>query len=351
MAYFSIQDVAIKGISAVVPKTSVSNRDLEEYSQEEMERLVSVIGIEHRRVAAGHQCASDLCVAAAEKLITELNWDKKDIDVLFFVTQTPDYSLPGSSMHMVERLGLTSSCASFDINQGCAGYVYGLSLISSFMSAGKIKKGLLVVGDTITKLISPLDKSLLPIFSDAGTATALELDMTATKMTFNTSTFGRDYESIIVPKGGSRFPLTENSFEYKIDESNNQRKEFQLVMKGMNVFTFSIGKVAPHVKELLAKAEQNSEEIHHFVFHQANRLILESISEKLKIEKSKVPSSLKNYGNTSGATIPLTIVTELGKEGRIPDSTMLLSGFGVGLSMASAIVNFKGVICPKMIEV
>lgn len=350
MAYFSIQNVAIKGIAAVVPKTTVFNKELSGYTQEEIDRLISTIGIESRRVANMHQCASDLSVTAAEKLITELKWDKKEIEVLFFVTQTPDYSLPGTSMHISERLGLSANCACFDINQGCAGYVYGLSLISSFMSAGKIKKGLLLVGDTITKLISPHDKSLLPIFSDAGTATALELDDTATNMIFNTATFGKEYESIIVPQGGARFPLTESSFEYKLDGTDNRRKGFQMVMKGMNVFTFSIGKVAPHVNELLLKSEQATEGIDYFVFHQANRLILESISEKLKINPAKVPSSLKNYGNTSGATIPITIVTELGKEGNIPDSTMLLSGFGVGLSMASAIVNFRGAICPDVIE-
>lgn len=350
MAFFSIEQVAIKGISAAVPQTKVSNLKLEGYSEEETKRLISTIGIENRRIAANGLCASDLCVAAADKLIKDLNWNRNEIDLVLFVTQTPDYTIPGSSLQIIERLGLPASCAGFDINQGCAGYVYGLSLISSFMSASGLKKGLLLVGDTISQLVSPLDKSLVPIFSDAGTATALELDGSAKPIPFNTSSFGQSYNAIMVPEGGARQPFNGHSFDYKTIEPGVQRKGIHLLMQGMNVFTFSIGKVAPHVKELLSQSKQDSAEIDYFVFHQANRLILESIAAKLNINLARVPSSLKNFGNTSGATIPLTIVTELNKAGYIPDSTMLLSGFGVGLSMASAIVNFKGVICSPLIE-
>jgi 3-oxoacyl-[acyl-carrier-protein] synthase III len=335
MAFFSIQHIKISGISAAVPKNTVSNFDLEGFTKDELEKLISTVGIENRRVAPQYMCASDLCITAAENLITELKWNKADIDVLFFVSQTPDYILPGSSMHIAERLSLQKSCITFDINQGCAGYVYGLSLITSFMSASKLSKGLLLVGDTITKLISKNDKSLSPIFSDCGTATALNYDALTPKIDFNISSEGKDFEAIIVQEGGARKPNGSNK---------------NLAMKGLDVFNFSLKKVVPNVEELLNKSNQTINNIDYFVFHQANKLILEAISKKLNIEKNKVPSTLKNFGNTSGATIPLTIVSNLNKNGNIVNSKILLSGFGVGLSLASAIINFNEVICCEIIE-
>ena len=350
MAFFSIANVQVKGIAAAVPKAVVSNYDLQGHEREELEKLITTLGIENRRVAPAGQCASDLCIAAASNLIEKLNWDKSEIEALFFVTQTPDHHLPGTSMHIQARLGLPKSCVTFDINQGCAGYVYGLSLISGFMSASNIKKGLLLVGDTITSLISPLDRSLLPIFSDCGTVTALEFDSNAGKMEFNTSSEGNDFEAIIVPEGGARQPFHDDSFRYKNDEGDIQRKGFHLAMKGLDVFNFSLKKVSPNVEVLLNNSKHEVDTIDHFVFHQANRLILEAIGKKLSIPAEKMPSSLKNYGNTSGASIPLTIVSTLRKEDKITDGRLLLSGFGVGLSLASAVVDFKIVVCPQIIE-
>ena len=350
MAFFSIAHIAVKGISAAVPKTSASNFELEGYEEEEIKKLVATLGIENRRVAEQGLCASDLCIAAAEKLINELKWDKSDIEALFFVTQTPDYHLPGTSMHIQEKLGLPKSCVTFDINLGCAGYVYGLSLISGFMSSSKIKKGLLLVGDTITSLISPFDKSLIPLFADAGTATALMYDTQAEVLEFNISSEGNDFEAIIIPAGGARKPLTGEAFEYCDYDGGIKRKGTHLAMKGLDVFNFSLKKVAPNVETLFEKSTHTKNGIDSFVFHQANRLILEAISKKLDLDAAKVPSSLKDYGNTSGASVPLTIVTNLRNENKIKDSRILLSGFGVGLSLASAIVNFKNVVCPGLIE-
>ncbi|MCC6372472.1 MAG: ketoacyl-ACP synthase III [Bacteroidia bacterium] len=350
MAFFSIANIALKGISAAVPKTVASNSTLQGYSPEELQKLISTLGIQQRRVAQAEQCASDFCMAAANQLINELNWNRSEIDVLFFVSQTPDHTLPGTSMYIQEKLGLSKSCATFDINQGCAGYVYGLSLISSFMSASGLKKGLLLVGDTITRLISPHDRSLLPIFSDCGTATALEFDKSAQQLNFNISTEGADYQTIIVPEGGARFPINQNSFEYKQTEGNIQRQGHHLAMKGLDVFNFSLKKVTPNVEELLLQSYLSTSNIDYFVFHQANQLILEALTKKLGLDSSKVPSSLKEFGNTSGATIPLTIVTNMSAQNRLIDCKMVLSGFGVGLSLASAVVNFNQVLCPVLIE-
>lgn len=351
MAFFEIDHVLVNGIAASVPKNEVSNRNLAGYEAAENEKLIATLGIENRRVATQEQCASDFCISAANNLISDLGWKKSEIEVLFFVTQTPDYLLPGTSLNLQERLGLPKSCVTFDINQGCAGFVYGLSLISSFMSASGLKKGLLLVGDTITKLISPFDQSLLPIFSDCGTATALTLDKEAPKMSFNISSEGDAYDAIIVPEGGARHPLQNESLDYRNFDGNIKRKGIHLSMKGLDVFNFSLKKVCPNVEELLRKSELTGDNIDYFVFHQANRLILEAVSKKLGISKEKVPSSLRNYGNTSGATIPLTILCNLrNKNNKVPDSKMLLSGFGVGLSLASAVVEFKNVTCSPISE-
>lgn len=351
MAFFTINQVAIRGISAAVPKNNVSNYELSGFEKEELQKLVSTIGIENRRVALSQQCASDLCVGAAQKLMQELKWSPNEIKVVFFVSQTPDYPVPGTSMHILERLKVPASCVAFDINQGCAGFVYGLSLISAFMASSKLKKGLLLVGDTITKLISPYDKSLLPIFADAGTATALEFDTKAKPMIFNTSSDGAAYDAIIVPQGGARVPLDESSFEYNHVGNAGKRKSYHLKMKGLDVFNFSLKKVTPNIEELLNKSGQSPEILDYFVLHQANRLILESIAKKLNVPINKVPSSLKDYGNTSGATIPITIASQLRQENKIVNSNLLLSGFGVGLSIASAVVNFNEVICPEIIDI
>jgi 3-oxoacyl-[acyl-carrier-protein] synthase-3 len=218
------------------------------------------------------------------------------------------------------------------------------------MSASGLKKGLLLVGDTITSLVSPLDKSLVPIFSDCGTATALAFDSDAKKIEFNTSSEGGDFEAIMVPEGGARKPFHEGSFQYSDYGNSIRRKGFHLAMKGLDVFNFSLKKVAPNVEALLSQSTHSITSIDHFVFHQANRLILEAIGKKLNIAADKIPSSLKDFGNTSGATIPLTIASQLRKGGRVRDSKLLLSGFGVGLSLASAIVEFKDVTCPEIIE-
>lgn len=350
MAFFSIAHVSLKGISAAVPRQRVSNFDLAHEDKEELQKLISTLGIEERRVSSPSQCASDLCVAAAEKLLTELRWERSEIDAVFFVTQTPDYQLPGTSLHIQERLGLPKSCVTFDINQGCAGYVYGLSLASSFLSASGLKKALLLVGDTITKLISPHDQSLLPLFSDCGTASALEFDAEAKPLYFNMTSEGENFDKIMVSDGGARNLFSEESLLYKEYHPTVKRAGIHLAMKGLDVFNFSLKKVAPNVEALLLNAGQERSEIDYFVFHQANQMILDSIAKKLDIDPAKVPSSLKAFGNTSSATVPLTIVAELSSGNKVADSNMLLSGFGVGLSLASALVDFNGVICPDIIE-
>ncbi|MFT5860216.1 MAG: 3-oxoacyl-[acyl-carrier-protein] synthase-3 [Flavobacteriaceae bacterium] len=326
MAIFSISKVKISGIVASIPKNEVSNFDIAGMSEEEIELLVKTVGINKRRVADSNMNASDLCFASAKKLLSELNWKKEEIDVLIFVTQTPDQTIPGTSMLLQQRLGLSASCMTLDINQGCAGYVYGLANMASILSASGLKNGLLLVGDTITKLLEEGDNSTVPIFSDAGSATALVFDSEAPEMHFNLMTDGSKYHAIFAEKGG------------------------RLKMKGHEIFTFGLKEVIPNIEELLLHCKYTKEEIDYFVFHQANLLLNESIRKKLKLPTEKVPMTLDKYGNTSCATIPLTIVSELVNTLTKKNMNVVLSGFGVGLSWGSAFVNISDIQCLELIE-
>jgi len=335
MALFSISNTRIAGISAALPKQTVSNRDLKGLSAQEIDLLITTTGIENRRLADDSTCASDLCLAAGEMLLNELNWNKAEIDVLIFVTQTPDFQVPGNSMLLQQKLGLSTSCIAFDINQGCAGYVYGLSVISSMMSSSGMKKGLLLVGDTITKIIDKEDNSTTPIFSDAGSATAIEFSNEVNPMHFNLQTDGTKHDAITVAKGGARTPSKEDAY---------------MTMHGHDIFAFGLKEVAPNIHALLDFCKTDKDRIDYFVFHQANLLLNESIRKKVGVDPEKVPTTLAKFGNTSCATIPITMVSELAKHIKTEETQLVLSGFGVGLSWGSAIVNLDGIVCPELIE-
>ncbi|NVK66520.1 MAG: ketoacyl-ACP synthase III [Flavobacteriales bacterium] len=326
MAFIRTNNVKISGISAAIPRNTESNEDLTSMSKESIDLLIKTTGIQARRIAPSSLTAADMCQAAAEKLLTELNWDRSEIEVLIFVTQTPDQPIPGMSMQLQDRLGLPKSCMAMDLNQGCAGYVYGLSTIMSLMSGSQLKKGLLLVGDTITHLLDKSDHSTVPIFSDAGTATALEFDPSAEKAVFNLQTDGNGADAILQLRG-----------EY-------------MKMNGHQVFHFGLKEVVPNIRETLKGTGIELDEIDHFVFHQANKLLNESIRKKLNIPPEKVPYTLNIFGNTSCATIPITIVHSLKNENSNPSKTCLLSGFGVGLSWGSGVVNLSECVLPNLIE-
>jgi 3-oxoacyl-[acyl-carrier-protein] synthase-3 len=330
VAIFSIDHTKITGLSVVVPPTVVSNYNLP-LTEVEKSQLVKTIGIETRRVADAQTTAADMCIQAAEKLIEQLNWNKEDIDVLVFVTQTPDYIIPGSSMFMQQQLGLGSHCLALDVNQGCAGYVYGLSVISSLLSAGKLKKGLLMVGDTITKTIATNDISLTPVFSDAGSCTAIEYTDDLSPMMFNLQTDGAGFDKIIIKGGGARQAL--------------QQGNGNLYMNGQDIFNFGLRMVAPNVQALLSKFMVDVHEIDYFVMHQANLLLNEAIRKKLNIAPHKTLYSLKEYGNTSCVSIPVTLAANAQQWMNTGAPHFLLSGFGVGLSWGSVLVNLHQITC------
>ncbi|MCD9577184.1 ketoacyl-ACP synthase III [Flavobacterium soyae] len=350
MAVFSINDIIIKGISCCVPKNKERNIDLDILTKEEIQKFIDVTGVEERRIAAKEICTSDLCCESAEKLIKDLNWQKDEIEILVFVSQTGDYILPISAAILQDRLGLSTNCIAFDVPLGCSGYVYGMSIIAGMMKAAGLKKGLLLAGDTISKIVSDKDKSTLPLFGDAGSATAFELSENNGNWLFDLGTDGSGYKTIIVPDGGSRNRINADSLEIKIIEEGISRNSCDLVLDGMDVFGFGISQGPKTVNKLLEKYAIDKEKIDYFIFHQANLMMNKMIAKKLKLPVEKVPYSLQHFGNTSSATIPLTIVTELKDKIENKSSNLLMCGFGVGLSWGTVFVEDCKIEVLELIE-
>ena len=266
------------------------------------------------------------------------------------MTQTPDYHLPTTSPLLQKRLGLSENCLALDISLGCSGYVYGLSVISSLLSHGNIKKGLLLSGDTILKTCSKNDKTTYPLFGDAGSATALEFQETG-KLLFNLKTDGNGSNVIKIESGGFRNPVNPDSFkEIKIDEGISRNK-LQLILEGMDVFTFGISKAPANIKELAEHFKLNLENIDYFIFHQANKFMNEKIRKKLNIPAGKVPYSIERFGNTSCATIPLTMVTEMRDKLQNNALSHIACGFGVGLSWGSVYFETDKIVVPDLVEI
>ncbi|MCJ7449319.1 MAG: ketoacyl-ACP synthase III [Bacteroidales bacterium] len=350
MAYLNFPNVSLIGLSACVPRTKMENKSLTIFTDAEAEKFIASTGVERRRVAGKDVCTSDLCYQAVDGLIRDLGWEKPEIDCLIFVSQTPDYILPATSCLLQNRLGLKSEIVALDISSGCSGWIYGLSVISGLLSAGNLKKGLLLVGDTILKTCSTADRSAFPLFGDAGTATAIEYKKGEEGFKFHLACDGSNFETIIIPEGGYRNVVTESSFEMKEFEPGIRRKRNQLFMDGMNVFSFGIQKAPESINLLSAHFNIPLDQVDYFVFHQANKYMNENIRIILGLNPDKVPYSLKDFGNTSSASIPLTLLLSC-KYLAHTRKNIIACGFGVGLSWGSVFMKTVKPVCPDLIEV
>ena len=348
MAFLEFKNVRIAGISAGVPKKIISNLNPDvndgissEYSPED---FVKTTGVEERRVS-DKLCTSDLCYYAAEQLISDLKWNKEEIEALVFVSQTADYILPCTSCILQYRLGLSKDCYATDCTLGCSGWVYGLSQVVSLLLNGTIKKALLLCGDAKERAAGPRD----PLFGAAGTATAVEYQEGAPGFQFHFGTDGSGYDAIITPDGGSRNQVSPKSFELEEIEGK-QMHRMQTRMKGMDVFSFGITTPPKSVKRLAEHYGFNYMDSDYLILHQANMKMNNMIAKKLKFPPEKVPSSMLHFGNTSSASIPLTIVTEL-REKCKSTTKFLCSGFGVGLSWGTVAFEAKDMAISELVEV
>lgn len=350
MAFLKVENVAIKGISACVPPSVEENKDIPFYAPGEAEKIISSTGIERRHIAGPDICVSDLCFRAAERLIEELGWEKDSIDLLALCTQNPDYRNQPTSFLVHERLGLNDSTMCLDFFHGCPGWVMSLSSVSSMLSASGIKRALLLVGDTVSKDQNQASHESRPLFGDCCTATALEYEPGAPAMLFNNGTMSDGGKALILTQGGYRNPYSHETLEIELARRAGTLSQGQADdMDGMDVFSFAITKVPKALKKLCAEYEINIEDVDHLVLHQANKLIVDAVAKRLKMPTEKVPLGLREYGNTTSASIPLTIVSECAEAYRNGKQKALVCGFGTGLSWGSAYLETNNIVVPEVI--
>lgn len=344
MAFLEFKNVRIAGISAGVPKKTVSNLDIKKISEDyDSAAFVETTGVLERRIDET-LTTSDLCIAAARQLLADLAWDKTEVEGVIFVSQNTDYYLPATACIVQDRLGFSRECYAEDIVLGCSGWVYGLSSIVGIMANGGIKKALLMAGDA-KRHVETND----PLFGFAGTVTALEYDEKADDLKFYFGTDGSGFDAIIIPDGGSRNQVTQKSFEDEVIDGKHYNR-MQTRMKGMDVFSFGISTAPKSVKKLAEYYGFNYLETDFFVFHQANMMMNNMIAKKLKLPKEKVPSCMYHFGNTSSASIPLTIVTQL--KGKCENKVKFICcGFGVGLSWGTVAFETKNMVISDLVEV
>ena len=350
MAILKYNNVGISAIAACVPQKIEYNKDLGYMmSDEEIQKAIQNIGIEERRIAEADVCASDLCFKAAQQLLTDNEIDPQSIDVLIFVSQTSDYHQPATAAILQHRLGLSKNTLAFDINLACSGYVYGLSTAYAYAQNDGVNRVLLLVGETMSKIVSRYDKVNTPLFGDAGTATLIEKGEEFGTSVFSLHTDGKGAEVMMIPDGGFRNPVSSDSFIEETDVNGDKRTRLQFRMDGMAVFNFGMSEEPRDVKNLVEAAGLELGQVDLLIYHQANKFMTDFFSKWLKFDKAKTPYSIRKYGNTSSASIPLTIVSEL-YEAYPERKNVILSGFGAGLSWGSVLLDLNSCKISKITE-
>lgn len=352
MAELSFNQVGITFMGGAVPKKVIKNRDYTaHFPVDAVNDIVDKTGVEERRFAGKGQTASDLCFAAAEKVLYDFNIDKSEIDILLFVSQTPDFRMPATSITLQNRLGLGKSTAAFDISLGCSGFVYGLSVAYAYASMPGVRKVLLLDGETRSKVYHPKDRKTGFIFGDAGVAAIIEKNNNIGSSFFSLNSDGSKSDLIKIDAGGYRKQSSEETvIEKVVDEYGNIRTDEHGYMNGADVFNFVLREIPKNIKKTLAFAETTADNCDYVIFHQANKFMNDYLAKKLKLDKTKVPSTIEKYGNTSSVSIPITIVDQL-KNKLNGSKKILLSGFGVGMSWASAVIQTENIKIANIVEI
>lgn len=353
MAILHFQNVGIAALAASVPRQVIDNYQygLDIWPAEEVRKVVDKVGVRERRFADAQICSSDLCFAAAEQLLADNRIDRSEIDLLVFISQTPDYRMPATAMLLQHRLGLPQSCIAFDVSLGCSGFLYGLSIVYSMMQQQGLRRALLLDGETRSKVYSRRDRRSAFIFGDAGVAALIERDDRFGKSHFSLNSDGSRSNLIMIPAGGYRNMSSADTLREKVvDEYGNIRSDEHGFMNGADVFNFVIAEVPRDIKRLFADTGEDIQQMDYYVFHQANEFINTFIAKKMKLDRTRIPSCISRYGNTSSASVPLTIVSELHDKLQ-GDRRLMLSAFGVGMSWATAIVKLSDCRISPLVEV
>lgn len=352
MAIVSFSGVGIKAMAAAVPSNRIDNYAYTQYfPADEVKEVVDKIGVYERRFADENTCSSDLCFAAAEKLFADNSIDRSEIDLLVFISQTPDYRMPATSVILQHRLGLQNSTIAFDINLGCSAFIYGMAVVYSMMEKTNLRKALLLNGETRSKVYSPKDRRTAFLFGDGGVAALIERNEKFGESFFSLNSDGSRENLIKINAGGYRIPSSPETLKEKVvDEYGNIRNEEQGYMNGGDVFTFVNREVPTDIRRMLEYTGRDKDSFDYIIFHQANNFINTHLAKKLKLDVNKIPSTIEKYGNTSSVSVPLTIVSEL-KDKMQGEKELLLSAFGVGMTWATAIVKFVDLKISNVVEI
>lgn len=329
----------IAGIVSCVPPKVVTNDHFASQFGDGVAEVTKMTGVLSRHWVEPDVTTSDLCAAAAERLLTGLGWDADSLDALIFISQTPDHRLPATASILQARLGARPGIIAFDVNLGCSAYPYGLWLAMMMVQAGAARRVLLAVGDTSSRVVDPSDRATALLFGDAGTATAIEANELCEPVTFILGSDGRGAENLMIPQGAFR------SIQHR--SPNDPEKLF---MDGGEIFTFTLKSVPPLVADSLDSAGERIETVDYFLFHQANTFMIKHLAKKSKIPLEKVPINIDRYGNTSSATIPLLLSDDLSTQLRQGSLNVGMFGFGVGYSWASAIARVGPLACVETIS-
>ena len=318
----TIGNVALCGMACAVPQQRVDNTSFSKaFGQEQMSKFEKMVGVVERRVVGETESTADLAFASAMRLKDKACWTPDDVDAVLFVSQTPSHILPATACDLQERLGVKKDCVAFDINLGCSGFVYGIFVASSLLQMPNVEKVLLLGGDTITKLTRADDASSAPLFGDAGFATVLKRSCEATPIHYAFMTDGSGAKAIEAPIGG------------------------RLAMDGMDVFNFTINEVPDLINEQMSQCGVSADQVDYLVLHQANRFVLKQVAMATGFSMKKVPVSMDRFGNTSSASIPMTLCDLKNSNPDIGMKKVVMSGFGVGLSWGTLLMDFDFSMC------
>lgn len=341
MAHWNIKNVALRGITGTVPDNPVKTADFPFFTKEEADTFDKTVGIKNRYISPSNVCASDLCLDAAERLIEGLGWEKDSIDVLLFTSVTGDFKTPPTSAILQYRLGLSKDVFVLDVPMGCCGCIYSFTVAGNLLTAGTAKRALILAGDTTMRMGNPKDKSRGPLFGDSGTAIALEYDTSAEDIHIEFNTQGEGWKALMTPHGGYRHPITKEDSFIEEDFGNGIiRAPKDTLIHGMDVFSFAISRPPISVRNMMERFSLDKDkDVDFFLIHQANKLIVDRIAKKLKLNPEKVPYNLQEFGNLGGASIIMLMATNISKELQERPLTLVCSAFGLGLTWATMVLK------------
>lgn len=323
----------ITGLACYLPELTEENTNA---------RLKKKTGIERRRICPPSMTASDMACKAAEKLFAE-GIDRSVVDFVILCTQSPDYYLPTTACIIQQRLKLSQNCGAFDFNLGCSGYIYGLGIAKGLIESGQARNILLLTSESYSKYINPRDHSTKPLFGDGASATLISACECECDGIYGNvyGTDGSGAESLIVPSGGMRNPFRDNEIQEYTDAFGNFRTSRDLHMNGAEIMNFALDVVPNTLEKILAQSSLSRNDIDYYVFHQANKMILDYLREKCALQDMPYWNDVTNYGNTVSSSIPIALYDMMSLEGISDMKRVLIIGFGVGLSWGGCIINLS----------